>query len=122
MKPGKKGIARIIDAAGYSLKGIRFSWKNESAFRQELVLAVLMLPAAIFIGRTTTETVLMISSVFLVIIVELLNTGLEAIVDKASPEVNPLAGAAKDCGSAAVFFALVNVVVVWLIIIISYFI
>ncbi len=122
MKPGKTGIARIIDAAGYSMKGIQHSWKNESAFRQELVLAAIMLPAAVFIGRTPAEVAILMLSVFVVIITELLNSGLEAIVDKASPEINPLAGAAKDCGSAAVFFSLIATFIVWLIIIGSQFI
>lgn len=122
MKPGKTGIVRIFDAAGYSMKGIKYSWKNESAFRQELILASIMLPAAFFIGQTSVEIALMLFSIFVVIIVELLNTGLEAIVDKTSPEMNPLAGAAKDCGSAAVFFALLNVVVIWGLIIASHFI
>lgn len=122
MKPGKTGIARIIDAAGYSMKGIQHSWKNESAFRQELILAGIMLPAALYIGRTAAEVAILMLSVFVVIITELLNSGLEAIVDKASPEFDPLAGAAKDCGSAAVFFALLATVTVWLLIIGSYFI
>lgn len=122
MKPGKTGISRIVDATGYSIKGIKYSWKNESAFRQELIFASILLPAAFFIGQTPVEIALMMFSVFIVIIVELLNTGLEAIVDKASPEINPLAAAAKDCGSAAVFFALVNVVVVWAVVIASHFI
>jgi len=113
---------RIIDAAGYSMKGIQHSWKNESAFRQELVLAAIMLPAAVFIGRTPAEVAILMLSVFVVIITELLNSGLEAIVDKASPEINPLAGAAKDCGSAAVFFSLIATFIVWLIIIGSHFI
>lgn len=121
MKPGKTGIARIIDATGYSMKGIHHSWKNESAFRQELVLAGIMFPLALYLGRTPIDIAVLVLCLFIVLITEILNTGLEAIVDKASPEINPLAAAAKDCGSAAVFFSLSATVVVWTLILGSYY-
>lgn len=119
MKPGKKGVERIIDATGYSFKGIQHSWKHESAFRQEVVLACILIPIAFFIGGTPSEIALLILCVFIVLITELLNSAIEAIVDKTSPEIHPLAGAAKDCGSAAVFFALAATIVVWGVIIVS---
>lgn len=119
MKPGKKGLERIIDATGYSLKGIQHSWINESAFRQEVFLACLLVPSAFFVGNTATEIAILILCVFIVLITELLNSAIEAIVDKTSPEMHHLAGAAKDCGSAAVFFTLTATMIVWGVIIIS---
>lgn len=119
MKPSKKGITRILDATGYSLKGIRHSWQYEAAFRQESVLACILLPVAFLVGQTGTQVAILILCVFLVLITELLNSAIEAIVDKTSPEQHPLAGAAKDCGSAAVFFSLVATGTVWSVIFIS---
>ncbi|MCL4155538.1 UNVERIFIED_CONTAM: hypothetical protein GTU68_025740, partial [Idotea baltica] len=113
MKPGKTGLSRIIDATTYSIKGVRHSWKNEAAFRQELVLACILFPAAFYIGKTGTEIALLILCLFIVLITELINSAIEAIVDKTSPELHPLAGAAKDCGSAAVCFSLIATLTVW---------
>lgn len=121
MKPGKTGVGRIIDATAYSIKGIRHCWINEAAFRQEFVLACLLLPASFIVGKTATEIALLILCLFVVLIVELLNSAIEAIVDKTSPELHPLAGAAKDCGSAAVCFSLIATTVIWSIIIFSNF-
>jgi len=121
MKPGKTGLIRIFDATAYSCKGIQHCWKNEAAFRQEAWLAAILLPASFFVGSTTAEIALLILCVFMVLITELLNTGIEAIVDKASPEIHPLAAAAKDCGSAAVLFSLVATGTVWLIVLVSNF-
>lgn len=119
MKPGKEGFERIIDATGYSLKGIKHSWINESAFRQEVFLACILIPSAFFVGGSPAEIALLILCVFIVLITELLNSAIEAIVDKTSPEMHPLAGAAKDCGSAAVFFSLTATVIIWGVIFIS---
>ena len=119
MKPGKKGLERIIDATGYSIKGISHCWENESAFRQEVLLACVLVPIAFFIGDSATEIALLVLCVFIVLIIELLNSAIEAVVDKTTPEIHPLAGAAKDCGSAAVFFALCMTTIVWIIIFIS---
>lgn len=119
MKPGKKGFERIIDATGYSMQGIQHCWKNESAFRQEVGLACILLPCAFFVGNSPAEIAVLLMTLFLVLIAEILNSAIEAIVDKTSPELHPLAGAAKDCGSAAVFFALVATVAIWGIIIIA---
>jgi len=112
-KPGKTGIRRIVDAAGYSLNGFRAAFKHEAAFRQELLLALVLIPVAIWSGKTNIERALLIATVLLVLIVELLNTAIEAIVDRIGPEHHELSGRAKDIGSAAVFLSLINVIVVW---------
>lgn len=112
-KPGRTGIARIIAATGYSWKGFKQAWQNEAAFRQELVLAVLLLPAACWLGQDAKEIALLIGVCLIVLITELLNSAVEAIVDLASPVQHPLAGMAKDMGSAAVFVSLALVALVW---------
>ena len=112
-KPGATGITRVVHAFGYSMKGIRAAIKHESAFRQEAVLFILLLPAAIWLGRTSIEYILLIGSLLLVLIVELLNSAIEAVVDRISDEYSELAGRAKDMGSAAVFISLANVVFIW---------
>lgn len=113
MKPGKTGLARIIDAAGYSMRGLRFAWKNESAFRQELIGAVVLTPLAFFLGQSTTEIAILISPIFLVLVVELLNSAVEATTDRVGSELHELSGAAKDLGSAAVLVSLILLFVVW---------
>lgn len=116
MKPGKKGLARIIDAAGYSWQGFTAAWKHEAAFREELMLAVVLVPAAIWLGKTRMEIALMIGSLFIVLIAEILNSAIEAVVDRFGSELHELSGRAKDMGSAAVFLALSNVVITWALI------
>ena len=116
-KPGATGIKRIIDAAGYSMRGLVAAFKHESAFRQELGLAVILAPVAIYLGQTNIERSILIACLLLVLIVELLNSAIEAIVDRVGHEHHELSGQAKDIGSAAVFVSLANVVVVWGIII-----
>lgn len=120
-KPGHTGLKRIILAAGFSYKGFKAAWKYESAFRQEVFLTVVLLPAAIALGRSALETALLISTLFLVVIVELLNSGIEAVVDRIGDEPHKLSGRAKDMGSAAVFLSLVLVFVVWTMIAIERF-
>jgi diacylglycerol kinase (ATP) len=110
---GKTGIRRLINAFGYSLQGFRAAYKHEDAFRQEVLLAVILIPLAIYLGRTGVEQALMIASVLLVLIVELLNSAIEAAVDHTSTERHPLAKQAKDIGSAAVFIALFILAAVW---------
>ncbi len=112
-KTGVTGIKRIINAFGYSMKGLRAAFKHESAFRQETALLVVLLPLAIFLGQNIVDYSLLIGSLLLVIIVELLNSAVEAVVDRVGDEHHKLAGRAKDIGSAAVFVALVNVAVIW---------
>jgi diacylglycerol kinase (ATP) len=113
LKPGKTGIRRVMDATGYSLQGLKAAWINEAAFRQELLLSVILSISAFFLPVTTLERVLMIGSLFLVLIVELINSALEAVVDRVSDEWHVLSGRAKDIGSAAVFVALLLVLFVW---------
>jgi len=113
MKPGKTGFKRIIHATGYSLLGLNAAYKNEAAFRQELWLAIVLIPVAIYLGNTGIEHALLIGSLILVLIVELLNSAIEAVVDRISSEHHELSGRAKDIGSAAVMMALLNMVVIW---------
>lgn len=113
MKPGATGIKRIIDATGYSWKGLRAAIKNESAFRQELFLCLILIPAAIWFGQSAVEYSLLIGSLLLVLIVEILNSAIEAVVDRTGSEYHELSGRAKDMGSAAVMLALINVFVIW---------
>ena len=116
-KPGKKGLARICDAAGYSWVGLKAAYKNEAAFRQELSLFVLLLPLSIWLGDSGVERALLIGSLLLVLIVELVNSAIEAVVDRFGGELHELSGRAKDIGSAAVLLAIINVFVVWLLVI-----
>ena len=120
-KTGATGLTRIINAFGYSMKGIRAAILHESAFRQEAVLFVIMLPAAIWLGRNWLDYILLIGSLFIVLIVELINSAIEAVVDRISHEYSELAGRAKDMGSAAVLISLVNVMLVWGLIIFNRF-
>lgn len=110
---GKTGIRRLMNAFGYSLEGFRAAFKHEDAFRQEVFLAVVLIPLALYLESEALHRILMIGSVFLVLIVELLNSAVEAVVDRVSIERHALAKRAKDIGSAAVFVALSNVVMTW---------
>lgn len=114
-----RGAFRFVKAAQYSWQGMIAAYKNEEAFRQEVILALILTPVAFFIAESGVELALLIASLLLVIIVELLNSGIEAVVDRIGTEKHELSGRAKDIGSAAVFFSLTNVVVVWLCIIIG---
>jgi len=116
---GKTGLARVVNAAGYSWAGLRSAFKHEDAFRQELFLLVPLLPLAIYLGDSGIERALMIGSLLLVLIVELLNSAVEAAVDRVSLERHPLIKRAKDMGSAAVMIALLNVVMVWALILLG---
>ena len=110
---GKTGLTRLINALRYSLDGFAAAYRHEDAFRQETLLAVVLIPLALFLPATAIGKALMISSVILVLIVELLNSAVEAVVDRVSLERHHLAKRAKDIGSAAVLLALVNVVATW---------
>ena len=109
----RKGWSRIVHAMGYSLDGLSAAW-HEPAFRQEAIAALLMLPTAIWLGRTWSEVALLIAVVLLVLIVELLNTGIEAAVDRIGPQWHTLSKRAKDMGSAAVLLSLMLCACVWL--------
>jgi len=110
---GKTGIKRLMNAFGYSLDGFKAAFKHEDAFRQEVFLACLLIPLALYLTEVPVHRALMIGSVLLVLIVELLNSAVEAVVDRVSIERHELAKRAKDIGSAAVFIALLNTVVIW---------
>jgi diacylglycerol kinase (ATP) len=110
---GKTGLRRLLNGFGYSLQGFSAAFKHEDAFRQEVFLALVLIPLAVYVGENRVEQALMIASVLLVLIVELLNSAIEAAVDHTSIERHPLAKQAKDIGSAAVFIALMIVAVVW---------
>jgi diacylglycerol kinase (ATP) len=113
---GRTGLKRIWNALFYSLDGLAAAFRHEDAFRQEVLLAVFLVPAAFFMPASGTGKALMIASVLLVLIVELLNSAVEAAVDRISLESHLLAKRAKDIGSAAVFLSLVNVPAVWLLV------
>jgi len=112
-KPGKTGISRIIAAAAYSWKGLCAAFKNEAAFRQELLLLLILTPVALWLGDGGIEYALLIGGLFLVLMVELINSAIEAVVDRIGSEQHELSGRAKDIGSAAVFVALVNAALIW---------
>lgn len=108
-----RGLKRLVAATRYSLAGIAAAWRSEEAFRQELLLAIVMLPAAVWLGTNVVERLLLCASVVLVLIVELLNTAVEYTVDRIGTDHNELSGRAKDMGSAAVLFSLVLAIATW---------
>ncbi len=110
---GKTGLVRLWNALGYSRDGLVAAWRNEAAFREELLLAAVAIPLALFLGQTGVDRALLIGSIIVILIVEILNSAVEAVVDKASPEKHELAKRAKDMGSAAVLLSLINAAVVW---------
>lgn len=112
-KPGETGLKRILSAAGYSVNGLRSCWNNEAAFRQELLACIVMVPLALYLGNTGLEKAALLGSCILVLIVEILNSSVEAVVDRIGHEHHELSGLAKDLGSAAVMLSLLNVAVVW---------
>jgi len=111
---GRTGIERIVRATGYSVAGLAAAYRGESAFRQEFWLAALMLPAAFWLGRNWVETALLAGSVVLVLIVELLNSAVEAAIDRVSFELHDLSKRAKDLASAAVLLSLLLCAAIWL--------
>lgn len=113
---GKRGLQRIVNACLYSWSGLRLAYRHEDAFRQEALLAVILLPIACLVTVTPVERVLLIATVLLVLIVELLNSSLEAAVDRIGLETHPLSKRAKDIGSAAVFLSLVLLAVTWFLV------
>ena len=107
---------RLIRATGYSLAGLRTTFSNEPAFRQELLVLLLVIPLAFWLGENGVDYALLIGSWLIVLIVELLNTAIEAVVNRIGTEHTELAGRAKDCGSAAVFIAIILSAIVWLLV------
>ncbi|OJW83400.1 diacylglycerol kinase [Thiobacillus sp. 65-1402] len=116
---GKTGLRRVLNAAVYSWAGLAAAFRHEDAFRQEVFLALLLIPLALVLGETGMARALMIGAVLLVLIVELLNSAIEAAVDRISLEHHLLIKRAKDMGSAAVMIALVNVAVVWALVLLN---
>jgi len=110
---GRTGLDRIIHAAGYSYEGLRIAYRGESAFRQEIWAAALLMPAALWLGQTWVEVALLAGSVLLVLIVELLNSSIEAAIDRVSYELHDLSKRAKDIASAAVLLALLACCGIW---------
>ena len=113
-KPGNTGIRRVVNATLYSAQGLVHAWRHEAAFRQELGLTLLMAPLGLWLGRTPLERSLLIGSCVLVLVVELLNSAVEAAIDRHGDEINELSGRAKDLGSAAVMLSLLLVGALWL--------
>lgn len=107
------GLKRVWNALFYSFRGFAGAYRNEAAFRQELWLVVIMAPIGVWLGTTGVERALLVGSLLLILIVELLNSGIEAVVDRIGSERHELSGLAKDIGSAAVFVGLANAAVIW---------
>ncbi len=108
----RKGLSRVWHATGYSLAGLRAGW-GETAFRQEAIAALVLLPAAFWLGQTWVETALLAASVVMVMVVELLNTAVETAIDRIGPEWHDLSKRAKDMGSAAVLLSLLVCAGIW---------
>ncbi|MFN9807641.1 MAG: diacylglycerol kinase [Betaproteobacteria bacterium] len=119
---GKRGLRRVLSAARYSLDGLVAAWRNEDAFRQEVVLAAILIPVALLLQVSLIEKVLLIGVVLLVLIVELLNSGIEAAIDRDSMNIDDLGKRAKDLGSAAVMLSLLLAGGTWVAIIAARFI
>ena len=116
---GKTGLRRVRNAFFYSMAGFSAAYKNEDAFRQEVLLALILVPLAFFLPVSGIGRAIMIGSILLVLMVELLNSAIEATVDRISIEHHSLAKQAKDIGSAAVFVALANVAIVWTLVLLD---
>jgi len=110
------GITRLLRAFGYSLQGFRHAWHEEAAFRQELLLSLVVVPVGLYLGHNGVERALLVGPMLLILIVEILNSAVEAVVDRSGTERHPLAGMAKDMGSAAVLLSFILLGTVWLLI------
>ena len=110
------GLSRLIRSFGYSYQGFRLAWREEAAFRQEISLAVVVIPAGLYFGHSGVERALLIMPMLLILVVEFLNSAVEAVVDRSGTERHPLAGMAKDMGSAAVLLSFILLGTVWLLI------
>lgn len=112
-KTGATGFTRIINAAGYSWLGFKAAYKHEAAFRQELWLCIVLTTVALYFGQGYAEKAVLIASLIFILLIEILNSALEAVVDRFGDEIHPLAGRAKDMGSAAVFLAFIVAGLIW---------
>jgi len=110
------GFTRLLRAFGYSFQGFRLAWREEAAFRQEVALSLLVIPAGLYLGHSGVERALLVSPMLLILVVEILNSAVEAVVDRLGTELHPLAGMAKDMGSAAVMLSFVLLGTVWLLV------
>ena len=110
------GLQRLVNALSYSLSGLLLAWQDEAAFRQEIILAIVLVPVAFMVPVGLTQRVLLVASVMLVLVVEMINSAIEATVDRISLDIHPLAKRAKDMGSAAVLLALTNAILTWIMI------
>jgi len=117
MKTTSTGLTRIINAAKFSWLGFKATYKHEEAFRQEFILAVLLTPLAYFLAETKFEFIALIGVLFLVLIVEILNSAIESVVDRIGAEHHELSGRAKDQGSLAVLLAIIFAVFVWVVVV-----
>ena len=115
---GKTGYERVVSACFNSCAGLSSAWRNEAAFRQEIVMAILLVPAAFVLTPVPVERAMLIAPILLVMVVELLNSCIEAAIDRISLERHPLSKHAKDVGSAAVLIALVMLATVWMVILV----
>lgn len=113
LPPKKKGMARLIAATDFSLAGLKAAWQHEEAFRLEAILFCFLAPLGLWLGHSRVERVLLVGSLFFVLLMELVNSALEATIDRDGSEFHILAGRAKDIGSAAVFVALLLVIFTW---------
>lgn len=113
---GTSGIRRIINAFHYTFSGFRAAWINEAAFREETIIAIFVVPSGLWLGNSGTQRAILIGIYFLIPLAELLNSAIEAIVDRMGPERHELSGRAKDLGSAAVFLSICIALIVWMII------
>ncbi|WP_018140686.1 MULTISPECIES: diacylglycerol kinase [unclassified Thioalkalivibrio] len=113
---GRRGFSRVWHAFGYSWRGLCEAFRHESAFRQELALVAVLVPVAVWQGETGVERALLVGSLLLILVVELLNSAVEAAVDRFGDERHPLSARAKDMASAAVLLSFVNAGVVWLLV------
>jgi diacylglycerol kinase (ATP) len=110
---GQRGLRRLLNAFSYSVSGIGAAFRHEAAFRQELLLAAVLIPIALFCRKPGSDKALLIGSVMLVLIVELLNSAIENLTDRVSLEIHPLSKRAKDLGSAAVLLSLLTMAIIW---------
>ncbi len=110
------GMTRVVRAVGYSFQGIKFAWREEASFRQEVILSAVLFPLGLYLGHSGVERALLVCPVMLILVVEILNSAIEAVVDRSGMERHPLAGMAKDMGSAAVLLSFVLLGTVWLLV------
>ncbi|MDN7124724.1 diacylglycerol kinase [Pseudidiomarina terrestris] len=119
MKPPQHGLMRIVRATRNSLRGFRFALQSEAAVRQDCLLALVLIPLALWLGQSGVERALLILPVLILLIVEFLNSAIEATIDRISPDLHELSGKAKDIASTAVMFSLITIAVTWLLVLLN---